>query len=112
MIFSGNANEQLAHAVANHLGIPLGKRTAERFSDGEIMVEILENVRGRDVFVLQPTCAPANENFMELLILVDAFKRASAQSITAVIGLIWVTPDKIGGPVPAESQLRRNLLQI
>ena len=85
MLFSGNANEPLAVAVANHLGIPLGKRIAERFSDGEIMVEILENVRGRDVFVLQPTCAPANENFMELLILVDALKRASAQSITVVI---------------------------
>ena len=107
MIFSGNANEQLAHAVANHLGIPLGKRTAERFSDGEIMVEILENVRGRDVFVLQPTCAPANENFMELLILVDALKGLQHKVLQQLF-LIWATPDKIGGPDLAESQLPRN----
>ena len=72
------------------------------------MVEILENVRGRDVFVLQPTCAPANENFMELLILVDALKRGLQHKVLQQLFLIWATPDKIGGPVPAESQLPRN----
>ena len=94
MIFSGNANEQLAHAVANHLGIPLGKRTAERFSDGEIMVEILENVRGRDVFVLQPTCAPANENFMELLILVDALKKGFSTKYYSSYSLSGLRPTR------------------
>ena len=75
----------LGRAVAKHLHVPLGKAVVERFSDGEIMVEIRENVRGRDAYVLQPTCAPTNDNFMELLVLVDALRRASAQSITAVI---------------------------
>jgi len=85
MLFTGNANPALASAVARHLHVPLGKAVVERFSDGEIMVEIGENVRGRDAYVLQPTCAPTNDNFMELLVLVDALRRASAQSITAVI---------------------------
>ncbi|MEC9248987.1 MAG: ribose-phosphate diphosphokinase [Pseudomonadota bacterium] len=85
MLFTGNANPVLGQAVARHLHVPLGKATVERFSDGEIMVEIGENVRGRDAYVLQPTCAPTNDNFMELLVLVDALRRASAQSITAVI---------------------------
>ncbi len=85
MLFTGNANPALGRAVAKHLHVPLGKAVVERFSDGEIMVEIRENVRGRDAYVLQPTCAPTNDNFMELLVLVDALRRASAQSITAVI---------------------------
>ena len=85
MLFTGNANPELARAVARHLHVPLGKAMVERFSDGEIMVEIGENVRGRDAYVLQPTCAPTNDNFMELLVLVDALRRASALSITAVI---------------------------
>ena len=85
MLFTGNANRPLARAVARHLHMPLGKATVGRFSDGEIMVEIAENVRGRDCIVLQPTCAPTNDNFMELLVLIDALRRASAQSITAVI---------------------------
>ncbi len=85
MIFTGNANPKLAHAVARHLGIPLGRATVGRFSDGEIMVEILENVRGKDVFVLQSTCNPSNDNLMELLVMVDALKRASAGRITAAI---------------------------
>jgi len=85
MIFSGNANPGLAEAVAAHLQIPLGKATVGRFSDGEIMVEIGENVRGRDVFIIQPTCAPANDHLMELLIMTDAIRRASAYRITAVI---------------------------
>ena len=85
MIFTGNANPKLADAVARRLGIPLGRATVGRFSDGEIMVEILENVRGKDVFVLQSTCNPSNDNLMELLVMVDALKRASAGRITAAI---------------------------
>ena len=85
MVFSGNANPRLAHAVVQHLSIPLGRATVSRFSDGEIMVEIDENVRGKDIVVLQPTCAPANDNLMELVIMVDALKRASAGRITAAI---------------------------
>ncbi|HFC92592.1 MAG TPA: ribose-phosphate pyrophosphokinase [Leucothrix mucor] len=85
MIFAGNANPQLAQSVADHIGVPLGKATVSQFSDGEIHVEILENVRGSDVFVIQPTCAPTNDNLMELLIMVDALQRASAARITAVI---------------------------
>ena len=85
MIFTGNANPVLADAVARHLNLPLGRATVGRFSDGEIMVEILENVRGKDVFVLQSTCNPSNDNLMELLVMVDALKRASAGRITAAI---------------------------
>jgi ribose-phosphate pyrophosphokinase len=85
MVFSGNANPKLAHAVVQHLNIPLGRAQVSRFSDGEVMVEINENVRGRDVFVLQPTGAPANDNLMELMIMVDALKRSSAGRITAAI---------------------------
>jgi ribose-phosphate pyrophosphokinase len=85
MLFTGNANRPLARAVARHLTIPLGKVSVGRFSDGEIMVEIEENVRGRDAIVIQPTCAPTNDNFMELLVLIDALRRASAESITAVV---------------------------
>jgi ribose-phosphate pyrophosphokinase len=85
MVFSGNANPGLAELVARHLGLPLGKATVGRFSDGEVQVEIMEHVRGKDVFILQPTCAPSNDNLMELLILIDAVKRSSARRITAVI---------------------------
>jgi len=85
MIFSGNANPELAHAIAGHLGVPMGKANVGRFSDGETMVEIAENVRGRDIFIIQPTCQPAAENFMELLVMIDALKRASASRVTAVI---------------------------
>lgn len=85
MVFTGNANPELAHKIVDHLGIPLGKIKTERFSDGEVHVEILENVRGRDVFVVQSTCAPTNDNLMELLIMADALYRASAGRITAVI---------------------------
>ncbi|HSP00237.1 MAG TPA: ribose-phosphate diphosphokinase, partial [Thioalkalivibrio sp.] len=85
MIFAGNATPQLAQDVVNHLNIPLGKAVVGRFSDGETQVEILENVRGRDVFILQSTCAPTNDNLMELLIMVDALRRASAGRITTVI---------------------------
>jgi ribose-phosphate pyrophosphokinase len=85
MVFTGNSNPALAEAVVRHLGLPLGKVVVGRFSDGEVMVEIMDNVRGRDVFIIQPTCAPANDNLMELLVMIDALKRASARRITAVI---------------------------
>ncbi|MFN7668054.1 MAG: ribose-phosphate pyrophosphokinase, partial [Burkholderiales bacterium] len=85
MVFTGNANPKLAAEVARHLNLPLGKMTVGRFSDGEVMVEINENVRGKDVFVLQSTCAPANDTLMELMIMVDALKRSSAGRITAAI---------------------------
>ncbi|NOL50466.1 ribose-phosphate pyrophosphokinase [Pelistega europaea] len=85
MIFTGTANPKLAVDVANHLDMSLGKMTVGRFSDGEVMVEILENVRGRNVFILQPTCAPTNDNLMEIMVMVDALRRASAGTITAAI---------------------------
>jgi ribose-phosphate pyrophosphokinase len=84
-IFAGNAHPALARDIAYHLNLPLGRITVGRFSDGEISVEILENVRGRDVFIVQPTCPPVNEHLMELLIMADACQRASASRITAVI---------------------------
>ncbi|KDE01557.1 ribose phosphate pyrophosphokinase N-terminal domain protein [Bordetella bronchiseptica SBL-F6116] len=85
MIFTGTANTRLAVDVVNHLDMSLGKMTVGRFSDGEVMVEINENVRGKDVFVLQPTCAPTNDNLMEIMVMVDALRRASAGRITAAI---------------------------
>jgi ribose-phosphate pyrophosphokinase len=85
MIFSGNANPYLAETVANHLNLSVGKAHVGHFSDGEIQIELLENVRGKDVFIIQPTSAPANDHLMELLILADAARRASAGRITAVI---------------------------
>ncbi len=85
MIFSGNANLRLASDIANELGVPMGKAIVGRFSDGEVMVEIMENIRARDVYLIQSTCAPAADNFVELLVMVDAFKRASAARVTAVI---------------------------
>jgi len=85
MVFSGNANPPLAQSIANHLRMNLGKAVVNQFSDGEIMVEIMENVRGRDIFVVQPTCAPTNNNLMELLVMVDALRRSSAARITTVI---------------------------
>jgi len=85
LVFSGNANRALAQAVCHELNVPLGKALASRFSDGEVQVEIEENVRRQEVFVIQPTSAPTADNFMELLVLVDALKRASAASVTAVL---------------------------
>ena len=85
LVFSGNANRPLAQAVCRELGVPMGKALVGKFSDGEVQVEIEENVRGQDVFVIQPTCAPTAEHFMELLALIDALKRASADSVTAVV---------------------------
>ena len=85
MVFTGNASPRLAQKVARHLNVQLGKASVSKFSDGEIMVELLENVRGKDVFVLQSTCAPTNDTLMELMVMVDALKRASAGRITAAI---------------------------
>jgi len=85
MIFTGNANRPLAEKVVKQLDMELGKATVGHFSDGEIIVEILENVRGQDVFVMQPTCPPVNNNLMELVIIADALRRASAKRITAVV---------------------------
>lgn len=85
MVFTGNANRKLAESVARHLKIPLGQATVSRFSDGEILIELLENVRGKDVFVLQSTCAPTNDSLMEVMVMVDALKRASAGRITAAL---------------------------
>lgn len=85
MVFTGNANPRLAEDVTRHLNIRLGRATVSRFSDGEVMVEILENVRGKDVFVLQSTCQPTNDTLMEVMVMADALKRASAGRITAAI---------------------------
>jgi len=84
-VFSGNAHPALAQSIAHHLHMPLGKINVGRFSDGEVTVEIMENIRGRDVFLVQPTCPPGNENLMELLVMADACRRASASRITALI---------------------------
>ena len=85
VLFTGNANPVLAQEIASHLGVELGRAMVGRFSDGEVTVEVRQNVRARDIFVVQPTCSPTNENLMELFIMVDAIKRASARRITAVI---------------------------
>ncbi len=84
-VFSGGASPVLAQKVADALGIPLGEIMVNRFSDGEIRVEVLENVRGREVFIVQSTCRPVNDSLMELIIMADAFRRASATNITAVV---------------------------
>jgi len=85
IVFAGNANRELSERVAHHLDLPLGKAAIGSFSDGEVMVEIMEHVRGKDVFILQSTCAPSNDNLMELLVMIDAIKRSSAKRITAVV---------------------------
>jgi ribose-phosphate pyrophosphokinase len=85
MVFTGNANARLAQDVAKHLNLSLGRAIVGKFSDGEVMVELLENVRGKDVFVLQSTCAPTNDNLMEMLVMIDALKRSSAARVTAAI---------------------------
>ncbi|MDS4057536.1 MAG: ribose-phosphate pyrophosphokinase-like domain-containing protein, partial [Candidatus Contendobacter sp.] len=85
MVFAGNAHPRLANEIASHLQLPLGQAVVDRFSDGEVMVELMENVRGRDVFIVQPTCYPTNDNIMELLVIADALRRSSAVRVTAVI---------------------------
>jgi len=85
MVFAGNAHPRLASQIAGHLQLPLGQAVVDRFSDGEVMVELMENVRGRDVFIVQPTCYPTNDNIMELLVIADALRRSSAVRVTAVV---------------------------
>jgi ribose-phosphate pyrophosphokinase len=114
MVFTGNANPALAAEVADHLGIALGAATVGRFSDGEVTVEINTNVRARDVFVVQSTCAPTNDNLMELLIMVDALKRASAERISAVIPYFgYARQDRRprSTRVPISAKVVANLLQ-
>ncbi|MCB1963561.1 MAG: ribose-phosphate pyrophosphokinase [Rhodocyclaceae bacterium] len=114
MVFTGNANPKLAADVVKRLGITLGAATVGRFSDGEVNVELLENVRGKDVFVLQPTCVPTNENLMELIILVDALKRASAGRITAAIPYFgYARQDRRprSARVPITAKVVANMLQ-
>ena len=111
-IFSGNSNLKLAQEICEHLAVPLSKAMVKSFSDGEIMVEIGENVRGRDVFVIQSTCQPANHNLMELLVMVDALKRASAARITAVIPYFgYARQDrKVAPRTPITSKLVADLI--
>jgi ribose-phosphate pyrophosphokinase len=114
MVFTGNANPKLAADVVRRLGISLGAATVSRFSDGEVNIELLENVRGKDVFILQPTCAPTNENLMELLVLVDALKRASAHRITAAIPYFgYARQDRRprSARVPITAKVVANMLQ-
>jgi len=115
MIFSGNANPELARKIADHLRIPLGKAAVGNFQDSETAIEILENVRGGDVFLIQPTCAPANNNLMELLILVDAFRRASTERITAVMPYFgYARQDRRvrSARVPISAKLVANMLTV
>ena len=111
-VFSGSANPPLANEMCDHLAVPLGNVKLTRFSDGEVNFQILENVRGADVFIVQPTSPPVNENLMELLIMIDAFKRASAQRITAVIPYYgYARQDRKDRPrVPLSSKLVGDLL--
>jgi ribose-phosphate pyrophosphokinase len=113
MLFSGTANEALAQEVAKYLEMPLSPVTIKRFSDGEISVQIAESVRGKDVFIIQPTSAPANANLMELLIMTDAFKRSSARSITAVVPYYgYARQDRKAAPrVPISAKLVANLME-
>jgi ribose-phosphate pyrophosphokinase len=111
-IFSGNANLPLAQEICTRLKLPLGRINLTKFSDGELYCQILENVRGKDVFVIQPTCCPVNTNIMELLIMIDAFKRSSATRITAVIPYYgYARQDRKDKPrVPISSKLVADLL--
>ncbi|MCP5222788.1 MAG: ribose-phosphate pyrophosphokinase [Zoogloeaceae bacterium] len=114
MVFTGNANPKLASDVVRRLGMALGSATVGRFSDGEVNVELLENVRGKDVFVLQPTCVPTNDNLMEMVILVDALKRASAGRITAAIPYFgYARQDRRprSARVPITAKVVANMLQ-
>jgi ribose-phosphate pyrophosphokinase len=112
-LLAGNANPALARSIAERLGLPLGGVSVGRFSDGEIQVEIDDNVRGRDVYLLQPTCRPTNENLMELLILADACKRASAGRITAVIPYYGYSRQdrKVAPRAPITAKLVADLIQ-
>ncbi len=111
-VFGGNSNLPLAQEICRHLKVPLGKAIVETFSDGETKVEVKENVRGCDVFVIQSTCAPGNDNLMELLLMMDAFKRASAKRITAVIPYYgYARQDrKVNPRVPISAKLVADLI--
>src|SRR5512136_2168177 len=111
-MFCGNSNPALAEKICGYLGIPLGQAKVKNFSDGEIMVEIGENVRGRDVYIVQSTCQPTNNNLMELLIMMDALKRASAAKITTVIPYYgYARQDrKVAPRTPITSKLVADLL--
>ncbi len=112
-VFSGTSNEEFAKSVARYLSIPLSEATIKRFSDGEISVQINESVRGKDVFIIQSTCAPANANLMELLIMTDALRRSSANSITAIIPYFgYARQDRKAAPrVPITAKLVANLIE-
>jgi ribose-phosphate pyrophosphokinase len=112
-LFSGNANRALAEEIALYLRVPLADVEVSRFSDGEVFVQVNENVRGADVFVVQPTCPPVNDNLMELLIMIDAFKRASAHRITAVLPYYgYARQDrKVQGRMPISAKLVADLLE-
>jgi ribose-phosphate pyrophosphokinase len=112
LVFSGNANKPLAKKVCDYLSLPLGKIEISRFPDGEIDMKIMEDVRGADVYVIQPTCPPVNENLMELLIMVDCLRRASAERITAVIPYFgYARQDrKAEGRVPISAKLVANVI--
>jgi len=112
-VFSGTANEEFSRMVAKYLSIPLSEAKIQRFSDGEISVQISESVRGKDVFIIQPTCAPANANLMELLIMTDALRRSAASSITAVVPYFgYARQDRKAAPrVPITAKLVANLME-
>ncbi len=114
MIFSGTANQKLSEEVSEYLDVPLSKATINRFSDGEINIQIAESVRGKDVYIVQPTSAPANANLMELLIMVDALKRSSARSITAVIPYYgYARQDRKAAPrVPISAKLVADMIEV
>ncbi len=114
MLFSGNSNPKLAKAVCKYLDLPLGKAKVGRFSDGEIRIEIRENVRLKDIFIIQSTCPPVNENLVELLLMLDAFRRSSARRITAVIPYYgYARQDKKVEPrVPISAKLVANLIAV
>jgi len=112
-IFTGNANRALAEEIAQYLHVPLGNAEVSRFSDGEVFVQINENVRGTDVFVVQPTCPPVNDSLMELLIMLDAFKRSSAHLVTAVLPYYgYARQDrKVQGRMPISAKLVADLME-
>ncbi len=113
MIFSGTANPELSEEIAKYLEMPLSQAIINRFSDGEIYIQIAESVRGKDVFIIQPTCAPANSNLMELLIMTDALKRSSAKSITAIVPYYgYGRQDRKAAPrVPITAKLVANMIE-
>jgi len=113
-IFAGNSNPDLADKICDYLDLPLGGASVSTFSDGEIQIEINENVRGRDVFVIQSTCAPVNDNLVELLLMVDALQRSSARRITAVLPYFgYARQDKKVAPrVPISAKLVANMLTV